>query len=405
MSRAVISGWLRRMSAAAPPSVALVLCVSTALLGGCAAGPVLRGRVRALDERVETAQKNGAVKCAPRELAIAMAQLHFATISLDQGHMSAAQAHLDLAEPNAVAAYDMSPADRCTSREFVEVAVATKPPPPRPGDRDGDGIPDDIDTCPDQPENYNGFQDTDGCPDDMDSDNDGVPDSRDQCLMEPEDKDGYQDDDGCPDIDNDDDGIPDTAEGKAKDGTSCMNTPEDFDGFQDDDGCPDPDNDGDLVLDVVDDCPNTFGVSGGDHPGCPKANNSGVSVTKTEIKITQQIQFATASWVILPPPSPSYAILDAVDDVLKQNPTITIEVQGHTDNVGPAYYNMSLSQQRADSVRRYMVAHGIDASRLVAKGYGLTQPLVPNTSASNQAMNRRVQFIRTESRATTPPTP
>ena len=373
--------------------------LSLVLLAACSQGPALRGRVRALNERVETAQKNGAVKCAPRELAIAASQLRFATTSLDQGHFSAAQAHLSLAEPNAIAAYDMSPADRCTSREFVEVATTKKAPTPRPGDRDGDGIPDDVDTCPNEPENYNGFKDDDGCIDDLDSDSDGIADSRDQCLMEPEDKDGYQDDDGCPEVDNDADGIPDVAEGKTKDGVSCMNMPEDVDAFQDDDGCPDPDNDGDLVLDIVDDCPNTFGVSGGDHPGCPK--NNGITVTKTEIKITQQIQFMTASWIILPPPSVSYAILDAVTEALKQNATITLEVQGHTDNVGPAYYNLSLSQQRADSVMRYLVSHGIAASRLTAKGYGLTQPLVPNTSPANQAMNRRVQFIRTDAKPVT----
>jgi outer membrane protein OmpA-like peptidoglycan-associated protein len=383
--------------------VLALLPVAASLVACGTSGPVLRGRVQALEERVETAQKNGAVKCAPRELAIAASHLRFASTALDQGRMSAAQAHLALAEPNAIAAFEMSPADRCNPRGFVEVAAMPKPaakPPPRPGDRDGDGIPDDVDTCPNDPENYNGFQDTDGCPDDPDSDMDGVADSRDQCILDPEDKDGYLDEDGCPELDNDSDGVPDFGEGKTKDGTSCANMPEDMDGFQDDDGCPDPDNDGDSVADLGDDCPNIFGIAGGTHPGCPKANTL-IVVTAKEIKITQQIQFVTASWIILPPPSPSYSILDSVDDVLNQNPKITLEVQGHTDNVGPYAYNMNLSQQRANSVMTYMIKHGIAASRLTAKGYGYTQPLVPNDSDAHRQMNRRVQFIRTESGAPT----
>ena len=89
--------------------------------------------------------------------------------------------------------------------------------------------------------------------------------------------------------------------------------------------------------------------------------------------------------------------------MLSANPKITIEVQGHTDNVGQAAYNQKLSQQRADSVKAYLVRKGVEGSRLVAKGYGMTQPLVPNTTAPNRALNRRVQFIRTEGSASDSP--
>jgi OOP family OmpA-OmpF porin len=75
-----------------------------------------------------------------------------------------------------------------------------------------------------------------------DNDGDGIPDALDKCPNDPEDKDGFQDEDGCPDPDNDHDGIPDNLD-------KCPNEPEDFDGFQDQDGCPDPDNDGDGIPD------------------------------------------------------------------------------------------------------------------------------------------------------------
>jgi OOP family OmpA-OmpF porin len=323
----------------------LGMASATALACACSQGPALRGRMRGLNTTVTDAEKNGAMRCAPRELAVAKSQLEFAEIDMDQGELSSAESHLMRAEPNARAAFALSPPDRCTSREFVEVASA-------PRDTDGDGI----------------------------------DDSRDQCINEPEDKDGYLDDDGCPDTDNDGDGIVDAND-------KCPNDPEDLDGFQDDDGCPDPDNDGDGVLDVDDFCPNTPGVRGGDRPGCPK-KNSLVVVTEKEIRISQQIQFEFNRSVIRP--GISYKILDEVASVLEDNPKISLEVQGHTDNVGGDAYNMKLSQARADAVRAYLVSKGISPSRLVSKGYGYHQPLVPNTTASNRELNRRVQFIRTE---------
>jgi OOP family OmpA-OmpF porin len=328
------SDWLAKL-------VALALLVSA-----CSQGPALRGKIRGLTTTVEDAEKNGAIRCAPRELAVAKSNLEFARIALDQGRLAKAENHVAKAEPNAHAALAMSPADRCTTREFVEIGT------PKPVDTDGDGIPDSVD----------------------------------QCIMEAEDKDGYLDDDGCPDPDNDADGVADIAD-------KCPNEPEDVDGFQDEDGCPDPDNDGDGIADVEDYCPNTPGVREGDKPGCPKKNTL-VVVTEKEIRITQQIQFEFNKSVIRP--GLSYKILDEVVRVLNDNPKIKIEVQGHTDNAGADAYNMKLSQSRADAVRAYLVAHGIEGTRLVSKGYGFHQPLVGNTTGSNRELNRRVQFIRTE---------
>lgn len=349
-------------------AVALLVALSS-----CAAGPVTRAKLAGLDAVVKKAEANGAMHCAPRELALAKSHIDFARTRLDQGRLSDAQDHIHIAESNAHAAVELSPADRCNSDE---------PNYAREGDRDGDGIADGFDSCPDQRENYNGFEDIDGCPDDPDTDKDGVPDSKDSCPLEPEDKDGYLDEDGCPEPDNDADGIADSLD-------KCPLDPEDPDGFQDEDGCPDNDNDNDTVPDVDDACPNTPGQPNAARPGCPSL----VVVTAKEIRITQQIQFDTAKATIKPV---SFPILDAVYDVLVVNTKFTIEVQGHTDNVGAAALNQKLSQARADSVKAYLVKKGIAESRLVAKGYGMSQPLVPNDSAANKALNRRVQFIRSE---------
>jgi OOP family OmpA-OmpF porin len=349
----------------------VVLFAAAALIASsCSTGPVLRGRIDGLNAVVVKAEQNGAMRCAPRELALAKSHLRFAATDLDQGSSVDAERHVLIAEPNAQAAFTLSPVEKCATEG-------------REGDRDGDGIADTSDQCPDVRETYNGFQDLDGCPDDPDTDKDGIADSRDACLLEPEDKDGYLDEDGCPELDNDADGIPDATD-------KCPNQAEDLDGFEDADGCPDDDNDKDTVADVYDECPNTPGQPSGARPGCPSL----IIVTAREIRITQQIQFDFNKATIKPV---SFPILDAVKDVLVANPKIMIEVQGHTDNVGQGPYNLKLSQQRADAVRSYLVAQGIDGSRLVSKGFGMNQPLVANDTEANRARNRRVQFIRTES--------
>jgi outer membrane protein OmpA-like peptidoglycan-associated protein len=311
----------------------------------CNQGPVMRGQIAGLSKLAGQAERNGAIRCAPRELALAKSHLKFAELELDQGFVSRASHHLAIAEPNAHAAYDLSPPETCAERGLVIAAP----------------------------------------PEDQDTDGDGIMDSRDQCILEPEDKDGYLDEDGCPEIDNDLDGILDTAD-------KCPNDPEDPDGFEDADGCPDPDNDKDTVLDVDDQCPNEPGPPDGDRPGCPR-KPALVVVTDKEIKITQQIHFEFDKDIIRPE---SFPILDAVAEVLQKNPDMRIEIQGHTDNKGSAKYNAKLSDRRAASVRKYLVSHGVAADRLVSHGYGLSRPLVPNDTEQNRALNRRVQFMRTE---------
>jgi OOP family OmpA-OmpF porin len=334
--------WLVRASS---PLACGAFILSLGLVGACAEAPVLRGRIAGLQDDVVKAEKNGARRCAPRELAMAQSHLQFAAVELDQGQVSHATAHLAIAEENAHAALAESPPGRCLDHA---------PPPP-----EAPVVEEDKDT-----------------------DGDHILDAKDQCILEPEDVDGYEDADGCPEPDNDNDGIPDSID-------KCPMKPEDFDGFQDADGCPDPDNDNDTVLDVDDFCPNTPGSPGGSRPGCPGL----IVVTAREIRITQQIHFEFNKAKIRPE---SFPILDAIVDVLRDHPKITLEIQGHTDNVGSAGYNKKLSQARAESVRTYLGQHGIDTSRLAAVGYGMAQPIVPNNSESNRALNRRVQFIRTE---------
>jgi outer membrane protein OmpA-like peptidoglycan-associated protein len=357
-------------------------------LAGCSAGSLLSGRIDGIREVVEQAERNGAYRCAPRELALAKANLDFAEAELALGQAHRAEEHLAIAEPNARAAFRLSPAARCAPRG---VAVVRRPevprPPPAPGDRDGDGILDPDDRCPDDPEDYDGYEDADGCPEQQDSDGDGLHDDLDACPAEPEDVDGYLDDDGCPEPDNDLDGIPDASD-------QCANDPEDPDGYRDDDGCPERDNDTDGIPDVSDRCPNEPGPES--EQGCPRVYQD-VQVTGTAIRITQMIHFEFNRAVIRPE---SFGILNTVAQVLKDYPTITIEVQGHTDSRGNDDFNMRLSQSRADAVREYLIGQGIAASRLTSRGYGETMPIDSNRSSAGRAANRRVEFVRTDAGAT-----
>jgi OOP family OmpA-OmpF porin len=186
---------------------------------------------------------------------------------------------------------------------------------PRVHDQDGDGIPDEVDQCPELAEDKDGFEDSDGCPD-FDNDDDGVPDDSDRCPTEKEDVDNFEDDDGCLDPDNDHDGILDAVDacpneaGAASadpkqngcperdrdvDGIpdsrdKCPTRAEDRDAFQDEDGCPDPDNDGDHVLDVDDACPNVPGQERSDPllNGCPSPDRDGDTIDDQDDKCPDQ---------------------------------------------------------------------------------------------------------------------
>lgn len=289
---------------------------------------------------------------------------------------------------------------------------------PSIGDRDGDGIKDDVDQCPDEPEDFDGFQDQDGCPDpdndndgildkddrcpnepedrdgdededgcpensDGDRDGDGILDSVDKCPDDPEDKDGFQDQDGCPDPDNDQDGIPDKVD-------LCPNDPEDKDGFEDKDGCPDPDNDKDQIPDVVDKCPNDPETYNGfeDEDGCPDKGN--VIIDDKNIVILKKIKFKTASAEILPE---SNEILDAVATTVVHHPEFTLlEIAGHADERSSDAYNLKLTQDRVNSVKNALIARGVPSDRLRSKGYGEFCPEDPGHNEEAWEKNRRVEF-------------
>ena len=339
------------------------------VLAGCA-GSGVRDRTRATGGLITTARENGAERCAPVELAMAESHNDFASHALDEGNYYEARREAEVAETNAKAAIEKSPKARCTTAQ-----VAVKP---APGDQDGDGILDDVDKCPRVPEDKDNFMDEDGCPD-LDNDEDGLADKVDKCPDDPEDKDKFEDDDGCPDLDNDADGLADKAD-------KCPNDPEDRDGFEDDDGCPDNDNDNDTIADKDDKCPM---VPGNPPDGCPKTYTR-VVITEKKIELKQAVFFDTNKATIKPV---SFPLLDDVASALRDNPKIKVEVQGHTDSQGNDAFNKKLSQNRAESVRTYLIKKGISSDRMDPKGYGEDQPLEDNRTADGRAKNRRVEFV------------
>lgn len=279
------------------------------------------------------------------------------------------------------------------------VGVAYEPPPEAeraPIDSDGDGLLDAGDQCPVDPEDPDGFEDTDGCPD-PDNDGDGVLDGRDVCPNEPETINQFNDSDGCPDrgparpADADGDGVLDRED-------RCPAQPEDFDHFQDRDGCPELDNDGDGILDADDKCPlapeNRDGVE--DEDGCPEIRR--VQVVGDQIQILEKVYFETSKASIQ---AKSLPLLDEVADVINAHPELkNFVVEGHTDKRGDSKRNLRLSQNRANEVRAYLIERGVSGGRLTAIGYGSTRPLMKGDSPEVWSKNRRVAFkiVRSQQR-------
>ena len=222
-------------------------------------------------------------------------------------------------------------------------------------------------------------------PENPDPDRDGILGSEDACPDDAEDFDGFEDEDGCPESDNDGDGLADA-------GDKCPNHPEDVDGFEDDDGCPDPDNDFDGIADADDKCPNDAEIINGvdDDDGCPDEGKTLVVVGETKIEIREKLYFATNKDVILPRSEP---LLEQLAKTLARKPSIKkVRIEGYTDNRGSASFNLDLSQRRADSVRTALIERGVAAERLESKGYGKDHPIDTNKTVDGRAANRRVEF-------------
>ncbi len=350
----------------------LVIGALITVLCGCA-GSELKVQTSAIDQVIATARANGAQRCAPVELAMAESHNAFAKQELSEGNFYEAKREVGVAESNANEALRKSPKARCNPDKKLVVT---------PKDSDGDGLNDDVDQCPKDPEDFDDFQDEDGCPD-LDNDADGLADKVDECPNDPEDKDGYQDEDGCPDPDNDGDGLADTID-------QCPDKAEDKDGFEDDDGCPDCDNDGDGVPECpeeIDKCPD---IPANTPDGCPAYKL--VVVTAKKIEIKQTVYFDTAKTTIK---RVSFALLNEVGQALKDNPKINIRVEGHTDSRGSDKYNLRLSKGRAASVRKYLIGREIDENRITSEGFGERVPIADNRTKSGRTENRRVEFVIT----------
>ena len=247
-------------------------------------------------------------------------------------------------------------------------------------DNDRDGIPDIEDQCMHDPEDFDEWEDSDGCPE-LDNDNDGWPDEDDRCPNKAEDRDGYKDRDGCPEGDNDGDGVPDFDD-------RCPNHPEDVDGFEDEDGCADEDNDGDRIFDHIDACPNDPEIVNGitDEDGCPDEIPEEI---KRFTGVIHGIHFKTNSHELK---LSSLPLLDEAARVLVNFPVIRLEVGGHTDSDGPDDYNLDLSARRAGAVVNYLIEKGVTPERLEWTGYGETRPIYPNDTEDQKEANRRVEF-------------
>jgi hypothetical protein len=312
-----------------------------------------------------------------------------------------------------------------TARAFVGLGWA-----PDYRDRDADGYTDITDRCPDEPEDWDGFQDGDGCPD-PDNDGDDIPDTADKCPNDPEDRDRFADDDGCPENDNDGDGVddlhdacpeqkedglgknptdgcPSTTEDVDKDGIhdaadKCLEEPEDKDGFEDEDGCPDYDNDGDGIPDAYDACPNEAEDLDGfaDEDGCPDPDNDHDGIPDTLDKCPNQAE--TINYFKdedgCPDSGPELVRLGETDDkiYLSENinfstgpdgkPKLTMNgnmmvalvagvLKGHVDvalvriEVRGKEASREVTRERAEVVQEALVKNGIDAKRLKVLGLG-----------------------------------
>ena len=320
-------------------------------------------------------------------------------------------------------------------------------------DKDGDGVPNELDKCPDE----KGTKENDGCPTDKadgeDSDGDGVPDSKDKC---PEVK-GTKENKGCPDKqDSDGDGVPDTEDqcpnfAGTKANKGCPFADRDNDGLRDDidkcpdiagsvknEGCPLNDRDRDGIIDEVDPCPDEYGTlqnmgcppdkipgnldianerlpngakrfpnaKPGDRDGdgvpdaqdkCPNTPGDGVGGCPNVPRAGQDaLDFALRNLYFDTDKAEikivSNTYLDGVVNWMKDHDEYRLKMQGHTDSRNTYEYNMELSKNRVYSVLYYLQDRGIDPKRVKVEWFGETRPIATNVNEQGRKQNRRVDM-------------
>jgi OOP family OmpA-OmpF porin len=343
-------------------SLLLLMC-SVATLAACASAAKIRADAEVVKRDIAKARENGAYTCDPRDLAMAETHVDFAIDELDSGNWVRADDHIKIAITSVKRAIKNSPVDECGSKKTAAVAI-------QKSDRDGDGIPDIDDACPD----VAGVPELKGCPKPIDTDGDGVTDDIDRCPNDP----GPTENQGCPYPDRDKDGVPDREDECPDDpGPAALH------------GCPDSDSDG--IVDKEDQCPHEPGPA--DSPqgkGCPrKFSLVKINREKKQIEIKDKIYFESGKWKILPK---SFGVLNQVAQVLKDYPTMRLSIEGHTDSDGPDDLNQKLSENRAEAVKQYLETQRVEVERLQSIGYGESKPIASNRTARGKETNRRVEF-------------
>lgn len=311
------------------------------VLVGCGAAGLPPKRLQAVRKALAAARDAGAYHCAPRELALAQANIEFAETEAVQGDVDQGEFHLQEAELNARAARQLSLAAGCDKRRASHRSggehVAAV-------DRDRDGVPERVDVCPEQPEDEDGYLDQDGCLDQaLANEQDPCRDATGAVL-------GQGDGAACPDI-------RDANEGELPDAI-CTSS---------------------AVAEPV--------------AACADGRYRGIELRDNAVVLADGVAFDGRTTTL---EGSSQLRLQALARWLLERPFVTLEIQGHVDSRGDAKENNALSLARAEVVRAVLLEHSVAESRLTTRGYGETRPLESNRTSQGRALNRRIEFVRTD---------